>query len=1031
MKNKDTDSKLFPSLLVIIFAILTAGIVVAGYLYYSNYSDNYKSQVENQLSSIASLKSGQIVQWRKERIVDANQFFANPAFSILVQRYLENPDDPDARLQLKTWLNHLQSASGQYAKIFLLDTNGVGRIFAPDTAEPVPRHIPGDAQRALQSGEITILDLDSDADTLQPHMVVLVPIYKAGDGSQSLGVVVMRIDPYRYLYPLIQEWPTPSKTAETLIVRRDGNYALFLNELRFQKDTALKLRSSLNNLKMPAVQAALGHEGIMEGIDYRNVPVIADIHQIPDSPWYMVARIDKAEVYAPLAQMLWVVISLVVILLIGAGAGTGLIWRQQNLRILKERVESAEALSQSESRYRELFESASLAVFRSTLDSKVIMVNPKFASLFGYESPEEVRSMVKDTATDLFADPHFRGEIVRSMQDNPDINKFEVLYRRKDGSTFWGELTLRIYSKSDGATFLEGFIEDITVRKETDQKLIKSEERFRNVFDNSAIGKSITSIDGVVSVNQAMADMLGYTKEELDNIKWQDISHPDDLDETSRKLAQLQATSEKSARFIKRYIKKDGTVVWADVNTVLQRDRDGKQLYYITTVVDITERKLAVEKVFHERDRAQGYLDTVETIIVSLNSEGRITLINRKGCQLFGCREDDLLGQLWFTTCLPQPDGMENVYPVFLQLMEGEIEHNALLRDEKERIIGTLSSGEDITEREQAVKALQASEEKYRSLVEEADAGIASIDLDGKLMLVNNSVCRWVGATRPDLLGRPFADFLHPEDLPGMTALFLNALGGDSTDHAIEFRIISRDRQIMWLHTNPTTIIMDGKIVGFNAIMHDITDRKSAEEKLLQSYESLKKTLNDSIDTMVKIVELRDPYTAGHQQKVADLAVAIAREMKFEGTQIEQLRMAAIIHDIGKIYVPSDILSKPGKLSDMEFNLIKTHAQNGYDIIKGMDFPGAVAETVLQHHERLDGSGYPNGLKAEDTLMKAKILAVADVVEALASHRPYRPALGVDKALEEISKNMGRLYDPDVAAACLKLFTGKSFKFAE
>jgi HD-GYP domain-containing protein (c-di-GMP phosphodiesterase class II) len=151
--------------------------------------------------------------------------------------------------------------------------------------------------------------------------------------------------------------------------------------------------------------------------------------------------------------------------------------------------------------------------------------------------------------------------------------------------------------------------------------------------------------------------------------------------------------------------------------------------------------------------------------------------------------------------------------------------------------------------------------------------------------------------------------------------------------------------------------------------------------------------------------------------------------MQFDDIQIDHLKTAAVIHDIGKMYIPSDILSRPGKLTDMEFALIKTHAQAGYDVVKGMDFPGAIAETVLQHHERLDGSGYPNGLKGEDTLMKAKILAVADVVEAMASHRPYRPALGIDKALEEISRNKGKLYDPDAVDACLELFNSGRFEF--
>jgi putative two-component system response regulator len=222
---------------------------------------------------------------------------------------------------------------------------------------------------------------------------------------------------------------------------------------------------------------------------------------------------------------------------------------------------------------------------------------------------------------------------------------------------------------------------------------------------------------------------------------------------------------------------------------------------------------------------------------------------------------------------------------------------------------------------------------------------------------------------------------------------------------------------------------VDGHILS-NSIRYAI-ERKQAEEKLIKSYASVKKTLNDAINTMVKIVELRDPYTSGHQQKVAALTIAIAREMKLEDTRIDQLRTAAVIHDIGKIYIPSDILSKPGKLSAIEFSLIKTHAQSGYDIVKSMDLPGDVAQAVLQHHERLDGSGYPNRLKGDDTLLEAKILAVADVIEAMASHRPYRPALGIDKALLEIEQNREKLYDPDVVDICLRLFRDKSFSFEQ
>jgi putative nucleotidyltransferase with HDIG domain len=201
-----------------------------------------------------------------------------------------------------------------------------------------------------------------------------------------------------------------------------------------------------------------------------------------------------------------------------------------------------------------------------------------------------------------------------------------------------------------------------------------------------------------------------------------------------------------------------------------------------------------------------------------------------------------------------------------------------------------------------------------------------------------------------------------------------------------------------------------------------LAERNQAEKKL-------KKTIKEIVQAIALTVEMRDPYTAGHQKRVANLAGAIAKEMNFSKEQIDAIVMAGIIHDLGKMSIPAEILSKPGRLTEPELNIIKTHPQVGYDILKTIEFPWPVAQIVLQHHERLDGSGYPSGIKGEGVLPEAKILAVADVVEAMASHRPYRPALGIDQALEELSKNSGTLYDPKVVDACFKLFHEKSFKF--
>ncbi|MBA7582984.1 hypothetical protein ES708_24922 [subsurface metagenome] len=208
-----------------------------------------------------------------------------------------------------------------------------------------------------------------------------------------------------------------------------------------------------------------------------------------------------------------------------------------------------------------------------------------------------------------------------------------------------------------------------------------------------------------------------------------------------------------------------------------------------------------------------------------------------------------------------------------------------------------------------------------------------------------------------------------------------------------------------------------------------IIERKQGEIELQQSYQKLQKTMEGTIDTIAKIVETKDPYTAGHQQRVSKLAMTIAQEMKLPEDKIEGIRISSLVHDVGKISVPAEILNKPIKLTEIEYNLIKDHSQVGYDVLKSIEFPWPIAQIVLQHHERLDGSGYPQRLKGEDIIIEARIIGVADVVEAMSSHRPYRPALGVDAALEEISQNKGILYDPEVVDVCIKLFKKKEFKF--
>jgi PAS domain S-box-containing protein len=231
-----------------------------------------------------------------------------------------------------------------------------------------------------------------------------------------------------------------------------------------------------------------------------------------------------------------------------------------------------------------------------------------------------------------------------------------------------------------------------------------------------------------------------------------------------------------------------------------------------------------------------------------------------------------------------------------------------------------------------------------------------------------------------------------------------------------------KDGGIIWVSMTMQAVRDEkGQIMHYEGINEEITDRK-------QTVERMRKALGATVQAIAVTVETRDPYTAGHQRRVADLARSIATEMNLPIDQIDGIRMVAIIHDLGKISVPAEILSKPTKLTALEFSLIKTHAQSGYDILKDIDFPWPVARTVLEHHERMNGSGYPNGLTGDNLLMESRILAVADVVESMGSHRPYRPSLGIEAALEEIEKNRGTLYDNAVADVCLRLFREKDYQ---
>jgi PAS domain S-box-containing protein len=337
---------------------------------------------------------------------------------------------------------------------------------------------------------------------------------------------------------------------------------------------------------------------------------------------------------------------------------------------------------------------------------------------------------------------------------------------------------------------------------------------------------------------------------------------------------------------------------------------------------------------------------------------------------------------------------------------------------------------EEEERRKAAEASMSQSEEKYHSIFKNAVEGIFQSTTDGRFITVNPSMACMFGYKSPDEMVTEVRNVeeQHYVD-PSTRSIFRDIMKNGGVVNNYELEIARANNERAWISINARAVLAnDGMIGYYEGTVEDITKRKLAETELLQSYVRLKEAMEGIVSIIAAVIELRDPYTAGHQRRVAKLSRAIGQEMKLSEERIEAIYMAGILHDIGKISIPSEILSMPRRLSEPEFNLIKTHSQHAYDILKGIEFPWPIAEIVYAHHEKLDGSGYPRGLKGEEISIESRILCIADVVEAIASHRPYRPAFGIDIALKEITDNKDRYYDGNAADVC-KLVFEKGFTF--
>jgi PAS domain S-box-containing protein len=721
-------------------------------------------------------------------------------------------------------------------------------------------------------------------------------------------------------------------------------------------------------------------------------------------------------------------------------------FRAVHVQDITERKRAEEALQESEESFRRVFEEGSLGMCIAGPDFRFTKVNEAFCRMIGYAAQELALLSFKD-----ITHPEHLAQDVASVNKlitgEIPVYRTEKRYRKKDGKTIWAASTITVMKDQSGQVlYFLSFIDDITERKHAEERLRESETRYRLLVDSSIDGVLLTDPNGaILNVNPAACQIFGYTEDEILNlgrggiVDTSDPRYPSALEERA-----------KTGRFRGElmFIRKDGTKFPADISTSVFRDKEG-QLRTSTIIRDITKQKQAVEALRLSEERYRTIIETIEDGYYEVDLAGNLTYFNDTIVRIHEYPRAELLGMnnRQYTDAKNSKILFKDFNRVYRTgepskgthyeiITKGGGRKNlessvSLIRDSNGNPVGFRGIVRDVTELMQAQKALQASEERFRIAAESTNDFIYEWDIQsGQIDWSSTS-----GLKLTHILGElpvnavDFDKRIYPEDRERFSAAVINHLRQGSP-YLEEYRMIGKDGNIIHLSAAGTCLRNeDGRAYKWIGVLSNITERKKSEDEIKLNLEKLHKTMGGIIQAMAFMVETKDPYTAGHQQKVSHLARTIAQEMGLSKDQVEAIRLTGVVHDLGKISIPSEILSKPTKLSDLEFGLIKGHSQITYNILKSIDFPWPIAQIALQHHERMNGSGYPAGLKGDEILIEAQVLMVADVVEAIASHRPYRASKGIEEALEEISKNKGTLYNPTAVVACLRLFKDKGYEF--
>ena len=1086
----------------VIYGILAIGLAVALGVLLSWQTRSLIAEKHQYLAAILHLKVQTVEEWLGDNRRDITLTADNLTLRRDAAAFLQSGEVAEKRVLTK----HLESLCQGFGSSALLFLNAQGINVAAAGSRSLLGMSPDLTARAIdvaRSG-VPIFNYIHRVSNVPPSSVYidyLAPVRAPDDRNRIIGVLVLRSESGRDLFQLLQVWPVASETAETVLVRRRGDRVEYLNDLRFRKDTAMKLERPLSDPVLASVRGLLaGRSVVVDGHDYRGVDVFAAVRPVVGTEWVMESKVDRDEALAPVRHLAWVWSSGILGFMLFTTLGSGTLWRQaKRTAMAREAALESERRAIAE-RFQILSRFANDVILLIDEKNRVAEANERAFEFYGIPRDRLLGlpvSALRAPATSNGHDRHFN----RIMQNGTE--RYETAHVGAGGVEIPVEISgHRVLA--EGQRYVLKIIRDISDCKRAEAQMRDSNERLRTIIERLPFGMIVTKEDGTPAdfINAAFKDITGYGEAETDTFdkamqymvpdpKWRAAAAADRIE----LMTEAKRTGQPSQKRLTHLIRRDGALrhvefqfvdlesvgVWTfnDVTARVEAEKRVKRLLMFKDALSALNRSLvrlqseeeiwavAVQVVVRRAGCLGAWIGMADAELQSVRCvAGKGAVVDRYwemtgGWPEMQAGEDELVQAALDTartvTCpdfsndprsarwheLAKTHGVAAcavvpvlraekvmaVMKVYLDEVAGlDEEMIALLEQMADDISFTFGAIRSEMARQTAEQDFRESESRFRAIIEQSISGIYVADENQRFIYVNPRMAEIFGyADNEELVNKPIVDVVAPQSRSLVTEAMQRRLEGKTKSARYDFSGIRKDGTRITVGVHGTAGRYGGRPVVIGTLQ-DVTEVRRAEDKVQQYVNTLEKTTHSTIEIISTMGELRDPYTQGHERRVGEIAAAIGAEMGLDENSLEGLRVAGHLHDVGKISVPAEILSKPGRLTKIEYQLVQEHAQTGYDILKGYDFPWPIALVTLQHHERLDGSGYPQGLKGGEILFEARILAVADTVEAMSSHRPYRPGLGLARALIEIEGGSGKLYDPEVAAACLRLFREKGYQ---